>query len=62
MYALVDYIGNQILIKEGEKIKIPFLNQISRKSSTISGIILCIVGIYLLIYWLTDLKFQGNII
>ena len=27
MYALVDYIGNQILIKEGEKIKIPFLNQ-----------------------------------
>ena len=27
MYALVDYIGNQILIKEGEKIKIPFLDQ-----------------------------------
>ena len=27
MYALVDYIGNQLLIKEGEKIKIPFLNQ-----------------------------------
>ena len=44
------------------KLRIPFLNQISRKSSTISGIILCIVGIYLLIYWLTDLKFQGNLI
>ena len=27
MYALIDYIGNQILIKEGEKIKIPFLDQ-----------------------------------
>jgi len=27
MYALVDYIGNQILIKEGEKIKIPFLDK-----------------------------------
>ena len=27
MYALIDYIGNQILIKEGEKVKIPFLNQ-----------------------------------
>ena len=27
MYALVDYIGNQILIKEGEKVKIPFLDQ-----------------------------------
>ena len=27
MYALVDYIGNQILIREGEKVKIPFLNK-----------------------------------
>ncbi len=27
MYALIDYIGNQILIKEGKKVKIPFLNQ-----------------------------------
>lgn len=27
MYALVDYIGNQILIKQGEKVKIPFLDQ-----------------------------------
>ena len=27
MYALVDYIGNQILIEEGKKIKIPFLNK-----------------------------------
>ena len=27
MYALVDYIGTQILIKEGERIKIPFLDQ-----------------------------------
>ena len=27
MYAVVDYIGNQILIKEGEKIKIPFLDK-----------------------------------
>ena len=27
MYALVDYIGNQILIKENEKVKIPFLEQ-----------------------------------
>ena len=27
MYALIDYIGSQILIKEGDKIKIPFLNQ-----------------------------------
>ena len=27
MYALVDYIGNQILIKEGEKVKIPFLDK-----------------------------------
>jgi len=27
MYALVSYIGNQILIKEGEKIKIPFTDK-----------------------------------
>ena len=27
MYALVDYIGNQLLIKEGEKVKIPFLDK-----------------------------------
>ena len=27
MYALIDYIGSQILIKEGSKIKIPFLDQ-----------------------------------
>ena len=27
MYALIEYIGNQFLLKEGEKIKIPFLNQ-----------------------------------
>ena len=27
MYALIDYTGTQILIKEGEKIKIPFLNE-----------------------------------
>ena len=27
MYALVDYIGNQILIREGEKVKIPFLDK-----------------------------------
>ncbi len=27
MYALVDYIGNQILIKEGETVKIPFLDK-----------------------------------
>jgi len=27
MYALVDYIGTQVLIKEGERIKIPFLDQ-----------------------------------
>ena len=27
MYALIDYIGTQILIKEGEKVKIPFLDQ-----------------------------------
>ena len=27
MYALVDYIGNQILIEEGKKVKIPFLNK-----------------------------------
>ena len=26
MYALVNYNGNQLLLKEGEKIKIPFLN------------------------------------
>ena len=51
-----------VFISIFSKVKIPFLNQISRKSSTISGIILCIVGIYLLIYWLTDLKFQGNLI
>ena len=25
MYALVDYIGNQILLKEGEKVKLPLL-------------------------------------
>ena len=27
MYALVDYIGTQVLIKEGERIKNPFLDQ-----------------------------------
>ena len=27
MYALVNYNGNQLLIKEGEKIKIPFIDQ-----------------------------------
>ena len=27
MYALIDYIGSQILIIEGDKIKIPFLDQ-----------------------------------
>ena len=27
MYALIDYIGSQILIKEGDKIKVPFLDQ-----------------------------------
>jgi len=27
MYALVNYIGSQILIKEGEKIKIPFTDK-----------------------------------
>ncbi len=27
MYALVDYIGQQILLKEGEKIRIPFLDK-----------------------------------
>ena len=27
MYALVDYSGNQILIKEGEKIRIPFTDK-----------------------------------
>jgi len=27
MYALVDYIGNQIILKEGETIKIPFLDK-----------------------------------
>ena len=27
MYALVDYIGTQILIREDERIKIPFLDQ-----------------------------------
>ena len=27
MYALVNYSGNQLLIKEGEKIKIPFIDQ-----------------------------------
>ena len=27
MYALVDYIGNQLLIKEGEIVKIPFLDK-----------------------------------
>ena len=27
MYALIDYISLQILIKEGDKIKIPFLDQ-----------------------------------
>ena len=27
MYAEVEYIGNQILIKEGEKVKIPFLDK-----------------------------------
>ena len=27
MYAVVDYIGNQILIKEGKKVKIPFLDK-----------------------------------
>ena len=27
MYALVDYIGNQILLKEGETVKIPFLDK-----------------------------------
>jgi large subunit ribosomal protein L21 len=27
MYALIDYIGTQILIKEGEKVKIPFLDK-----------------------------------
>jgi len=44
------------------KIKIPFLSQISKRSSIISGIILCIVGVYLLIYWFTDLKFQEILI
>jgi len=43
-------------------IKIPFLSQISKRASSISGIILCIVGVYLLIYWFTDLKFQGILI
>ena len=27
MYALIDYIGTQILIKEGDKVKIPLLDQ-----------------------------------
>jgi len=27
MYALVDYIGNQILLKEGKTVKIPFLDK-----------------------------------
>tara|TARA_Y100001960_G_C14074838_1_gene540781 strand:- start:25 stop:459 length:435 start_codon:yes stop_codon:yes gene_type:complete len=27
MYALVNYLGNQLLIKEGEQIKIPFLDK-----------------------------------
>ena len=27
MYALVNYSGNQLLIKEGKKIKIPFIDQ-----------------------------------
>jgi len=27
MYALVNYIGSQILIKEGKKIKLPFLDK-----------------------------------
>tara|TARA_Y100001968_G_scaffold230591_1_gene213479 strand:- start:18677 stop:19099 length:423 start_codon:yes stop_codon:yes gene_type:complete len=27
MYAVIDYTGKQILIKEGEKVKIPFLDQ-----------------------------------
>ena len=27
MYALVNYSGNQLLIREGEKIKIPFIDQ-----------------------------------
>ena len=27
MYALVNYIGQQILLKEGEKIRIPFLDK-----------------------------------
>ena len=27
MYALVDYIGQQILLKEGEKIRVPFLDK-----------------------------------
>jgi large subunit ribosomal protein L21 len=27
MYALIDYTGKQILIKEGEKVKIPFIDQ-----------------------------------
>ena len=32
MYALVNYNGNQLLLKEGEKIKIPFLdNKIGTK-------------------------------
>ena len=27
MYALVDYIGQQILLEEGEKVRIPFLDK-----------------------------------
>ena len=27
MYALVDYIGQQILLKEGEKVRVPFLDK-----------------------------------
>ena len=27
MYALIDYLGNQILLKEGETVKIPFLDK-----------------------------------
>ena len=40
MYALIDYTGTQILIKEGEKVKIPFLDQKVGSKVTFNNVLL----------------------
>ena len=40
MYALIDYTGIQILIKEGEKVKIPFLDQKIGSKITFDNVLL----------------------